>query len=84
MTVNLQGINAANNNPNFELRLVGAYDPGLPTISDGNLLDPATHGQFASGFGSHCSSIQVIQINDHNSFTLTLGSSDHGSDRLQQ
>jgi Immunoglobulin I-set domain/Immunoglobulin domain len=70
--VNLQGITAANNNPNFGLRLVSAYDPNLPLITDGNLLDPTVHGQYASaGFGP-TDAVQAITLGGSNDFTLTF------------
>ncbi|MGA2501551.1 MAG: hypothetical protein ABSH20_27745, partial [Tepidisphaeraceae bacterium] len=61
IVVNLQGVAAANNNPNFELRLVTKYNPSLPLISDGNLLDPAIHGQYATGAPGPVNAQQVIQ-----------------------
>ncbi len=82
VTVNLQGITAANNNPNFGIRLVSAYDPALPQITDGNALDPVVHGQYASATLSAVSAQQVLNIGAEDStynnvsggtFTLTFG-----------
>lgn len=71
-TVNLSGIAAANNNPNFQLRLVSAYDPNLPMITDGNELDPTVHGQYASaGFGP-ANAEQAITLGSTNNFQLTF------------
>jgi hypothetical protein len=76
ITVNLQGIAAANNNPNFQFRLATAYDPNLPMITDGNLLDPTMHGQFGSaGFSANGQdAIQglVLSFNDTSDFTLSF------------
>jgi hypothetical protein len=73
VTVDLQGITAADNNPNFELRLVAAYDPALPQVDDGNYLIPGAHGQYASaGFGP-VNAEQVIDIGGStNNFQLTF------------
>ncbi len=60
--VNLQGIAAVNNNPNFELRLVSAYNPSLPLINDGNQLVPGLHGQYAGGIAAPVNAQQVIQF----------------------
>jgi large repetitive protein len=58
--VNLQSIAAANNNPNFELRLVAAYNSTLPLISDGNLLDtPSTSTTTATAASSTTSTLSV-------------------------
>src|SRR6185437_83684 len=35
IVVNLQSVAAANNNPNFQLRLVASYNANLPLINDG-------------------------------------------------
>ncbi len=75
ITVNLQGIAGANNNPNFELQLDAQYNPTLPLISDGNLLDPTVHGQYASGIAGTVNAQQVLQfnsgINDGDTVPLT-------------
>ncbi|MFI5380338.1 MAG: beta strand repeat-containing protein, partial [Tepidisphaerales bacterium] len=81
IVVNLQGISAANNNPNFELRLVTKYNPSLPLISDGNLLDPATHGQYATGAPAPVNAQQVIQFDtgvNGGTFTLTYNGNTTG------
>ena len=79
VTVNLQGIAAANNNPNFELRLVSAYDPNLPMITDGNEFDPTVHGQYAAaGFGP-ANAEQVITLGSTNNFQLTFNDQTTGS-----
>ena len=81
--VNLQGVSAANNNPNFQLRLVAAYDPALPLIVDGNNLDPSTtvvngvtepgHGSYAkAGFGPQDAQQLLTLGHTPGSFTLTF------------
>jgi hypothetical protein len=70
VSVNLQGITFANDNPDLKVRLVSVYDganSNLPNIIDGN---PAvnggigSHGQYASGFGLD-SDIQVIDLDSY-------------------
>ena len=53
--IDLSSVAGANNNPNFGIRLVSAYDPGLPaitdsstTISNNQFTLPEPHGQYAS------------------------------------
>jgi len=62
VTVNLQGIAAAVNNPDFQFRLVTAYSPTLPEISDGNTYDAAVHGQYATGGPGAVNAEQVVQF----------------------
>ena len=77
IVVNLQSVAAANNNPNFELRLVAAYNASLPLISDGNALVPAVHGQYGKGAPGIVNAQQVLQFNSGissgDTFTLTYG-----------
>jgi len=78
ITLNLQGIAGVGNNTNFELRLVTAYNPSLPLITDGNQLDPTVHGQYGtSGAPGSVNAQQVLQfnngINDGDTFSLTYG-----------
>ncbi len=59
-TLDLTGISGADNNPNLGIRLVSAYDPALPTITDSASVQsqeqangpawvlPEPHGQYAS------------------------------------
>jgi hypothetical protein len=63
--VSLEGSQYANayNNPNFELRLVAAYDPNLPLITDGNQDEPlAVHGQYASSKAGAQNAQQVLDL----------------------
>jgi hypothetical protein len=46
--VDLSGISALAGASMLKIRAVGAYDPSLPNIVDGNLLDSSPHGQYAS------------------------------------
>ncbi len=91
VSINLQGISYANNNPNLKVRLVGVYNPALPNVIDGNPAVSATsHGQFAGGFGL-ANDIQVIDLTnfvntngaqdvaDGQNFTLTLGAQTTGT-----
>ena len=75
VTINLQGVSNVANNPNFEFRLVTAYNPTLPQISDGNSLDPSPHGQYATGVAGPVNAQQNIQfatgMNTGDTFTLT-------------
>jgi hypothetical protein len=65
VSINLQGITYANNNPDLQVRLVSAYDNALPTIADGNgFVSSFQHGQYASGFGN-ATDIQVIDLDDY-------------------
>ena len=53
----------ANNNPNFQIRLVSAYDPNLPLITDGNTFEPATvHGQYADASAGAQNAQQVLDL----------------------
>ncbi len=54
--------NSPFNNPNFELRLVAAYDPNLPLISDGNSLLPTVHGQYADSGAGAQNAVQVLDV----------------------
>jgi Immunoglobulin I-set domain len=85
VSINLQGIAFADNNPDLQVRLVSVYDPALPNIIDGNpAVSQTSHGQYAGGFGL-ANDIQVIDMDDFVSsggssfsadgqnFTLTLG-----------
>jgi hypothetical protein len=63
--VNLQGLAAANNNPNFQFRLAAAYNTSLPSIVDGNTLDATLHGEYSSaGTPSIVGSQQLLTIPD--------------------
>ena len=74
IVVNLQSVAAANNNPNFQLRLVASYNANLPLINDGNQLVPGLHGQYATGAPGPVNAQQVIQFgNDLNSFNDVTG-----------
>jgi len=72
ITVNLQGVTYASNNPNLEVRLAAAYDPNLPTVVDGNSFDDGAngdsgtvHGLYSSaGPGGGQDAEQTIQIPD--------------------
>jgi hypothetical protein len=72
ITVNLQGITYANDNPNLEVRLAAAYDPSLPDVVDGNSFDDgvngdpsAVHGLYSSaGPGGGQDAEQTLQIPD--------------------
>ena len=63
IVVNLQGVAAANNNPNFQFRLVTAYNSNLPLITDGNSFDPTVHGQYATGVAGPVNAQQNFQFN---------------------
>ncbi|HUB23962.1 MAG TPA: immunoglobulin domain-containing protein [Tepidisphaeraceae bacterium] len=90
VSISLQGISYADNNPDLQVRLVTVWDPALPNISDGNTGDSFVHGQYASSFGL-ASDIQVIDLDDYvnsgggsfnsdgQNFTLTLGTDTTGT-----
>jgi hypothetical protein len=69
-TVSLEGsaypaagqANSPFNNPNFQLRLVAAYDPNLPLISDGNSALPTVHGQYADSSAGAQNAVQVLDV----------------------
>jgi hypothetical protein len=70
---------AVNNNPNFGVRLVAAYDPALPQIHDGNLLingGNGAHGQYATSTPGGADTSQELLFGGTGlggTFTLTLG-----------
>lgn len=76
--MNLQGITAANNNPNFGVRLISAYDANLPLIYDQNALingGNGFHGQYASAGTGTVNATQLLTFGGSNlggTFTLNF------------
>ena len=75
LTLNFQGIAGVNNDANFGVRLVGAYDSALPNIVDGNTNNPGSHGQYATatpGAAFTSQELAFVGSGISGSFTLTL------------
>jgi hypothetical protein len=79
ISLDFQGMTSVENDPNFAIRFVSAYDPALPNIYDANLLingGVGTHGQYATATPGAADTSQEIVIPTDAAggfFTLTIG-----------